>query len=756
MSDLGGIMTNQLSSPQQVWLNFLPSWASRLQPKDLFLSLMAGGITGIIGVIRAISYAALIFSGTLGSELGVGVGLTVFSTGIVSFVAGIFSALPGMIATPLAAPTAITAILASEIVTDLQGSVSPSEMLMTVLGAIALSSICTGLFLFALGRFKLGSKIRFIPYPVVGGFMAGTGWLLVSGSVQITTDISLTFTNLSTLVQGDSLLHWGAAFVVALILLIISSRYQHYLVMPGTLLGLIALFYSTVWLTGISLEEAREQGWLLETFASGGLWQPLTVSALGEIHWSAILSHWGLILSLMLVSLLSLVLSNSGIELVVGRDISLNQELEAIGVSNIASGVGSGMVGNQALPSTLLVDKIGANNRLSGIFSGLFCFFVLVLGSSFISLFPKPILGGLILYLGLSLLIQWVYKAWFTLNFSDYVIVIVTLIVINAVGFLEGIAVGFIMSVISFMFNYSQLNVVKNSSSIATTRSNIHRSESERETLTQTGNKVYILELQGYVFFGTADYLLQQVRDRVEKIKEYPLNYLLIDFREVEGLDASGVLTFIKVLKIARQQNLTLVYTNLLPKLETQLQQGGGIDTNEKRCHILPDLDRGLEWCENQLLQDASSEEANKTSLKEQLTDLFLTPEQAKAFVEYLVPQKVEAGEVIFEAGANKQCLYFIESGQVSVLLDLPNGQTKRLQTHCHGSVLGEMRFYGKPPLSSLVVADRPSQLYRLDRAQFETMKKDAPSLAYALQEYIVRFLCDSLTRREEQVRIIA
>jgi len=749
-------MTNQLSSRQQLRFNLFQSWVDSLQPKELFLSLIAGLVTGIIGVIRAISYAALIFSGMLGSDLGVGVGLTVFSTGIVSFVAAIFSALPGMIATPLAAPTAITAILASEIVAELKATVSPAKLLITVLAAIALSSICTGLFLLILGRLKLGSKIRFIPYPVVGGFMAGTGWLLVSGSVQITTDITLTFNNLSTFFHADPLLHWAAALTVAFVLLIVSNRYHHFLVMPGTLLGLMLGFYLILWGIGTSLTTAREQGWLLETFASGGLWQPLTVSDFGSIEWSAILSHWGLILSLMLVSLLSLVLSNSGIELVVEREISLNQELESIGIANIASGFGSGMVGNQALPSTLLVDKIGANNRLSGMFSGIFCFFVLILGSSFISLFPKPILGGLILYLGLSLLIQWVYKAWFTLNFSDYLIVIVTLIVINAVGFLEGIAVGFIMSVISFMFNYSQLNVVKNCSSIATTRSNIHRSETERETLTKKGDRVYILELQGYVFFGTADYLLQQVRDRVEKIKENPLNYILIDFREVEGLDASGVLTFIKLLKIARQQKLTLVYTNLMAKLEAPLRQGGGIDQEEKLCYILPDLDRGLEWCESQLLADACSEEAKKTSLKEQLTDLFLTSEQAERFVEYLTPQTVEAGEVIFEAGADRQCLYFIESGQVSVLLELPDGQTKRLQTHSNGSVLGEMRFYGKPPLSSLVVADHPSQLYRLDRATFEEIKQIHPDLAYALQEYIVRFLCDSLTRREEQVRIIA
>ncbi|MFP4253594.1 MAG: SulP family inorganic anion transporter [Halothece sp.] len=748
-------MTNQLSSRQQFPNNLFNSISENLEPKALFLSLLAGLITGIIGVIRAISYAALIFAGTLSPDLGVGVGLTVFSTGMVSFIAAIFSALPGMIATPLAAPTAITAILANEIVKDLKTNFSLSDILITVLAAIALSSLLTGLFLLVLGKLKLGSKIRFIPYQVVGGFMAGTGWLLVTGSIQITTDININFTNLETFFQADPLIHWGAALFIALILLFVSERYRHFLVMPGTLIGLIVGFYGILLGTRTSLAQARLQGWLLETFPAGGLWQPLTFSELGSIHWSVIASHGGLIISLMLVSLLSLVLSNSGIELVVGKDISLDRELTSIGVANIASGFGTGMVGNQALPSTLLVDKIGARSRLSGISSGIFCFFVLILGPSFISLFPKPILGGLILYLGLSLLLQWVYRAWFSLRFSDYLIVIVTLVVINWVGFLEGIAVGFVMSVISFMFNYSQINVVKSMTSLERMRSNIHRSELEQEYLNKRGEKVSILELHGYIFFGTADYLLRRVRDRVDQIEENPLSYILIDFREVEGMDASGVLTFIKLLKIARQRNLTLVYTNLLPKLEEQLRKGGGIEEDEARCQILPDLDRGLEWCENELLKDILPHKKEKP-LKEQLTRLFLTPEQAEEFIRYLKPKQVEAGEVIFEAGAKQECLYFIESGQVSVLLDLPNGQTKRLQTHSQGAVLGEMRFYGKPPLSSLVTADSPSQLYQLDRATLEKMKQESPHLAYALQEYIVRFLCDSLTRREEQVRIIA
>jgi len=748
-------MSHPLNSHQQFYRNQLQELLQTIQPKQLLLGVIAGTITGLIGVIRAISYSTLIFSGILASYLGVGVGLTFFSTGIISFVTALVSSFPAMIATPLAAPTAITAALTHEIATDLQGA-SSAEILITVLAAIALSSLSTGLFLLILGRFKLGNKIRFIPYPVIGGFMAGTGWLLVLGSIQITTDISLSLANLSSFLQPDPLIHWGTALAVALLLLLVSERYQHFLAMPGTLLGLILAFYSVMWATGTSIEQARVEGWLLETVSAGGLWQPLTLSDFDAIHWSAIVTHWGLILSIMLVTLVSLALSNSGIEIVVGQELNFNRELEAIGVANLASGFGSGMAGTQALPSTLLINKIAANSRLAGITTGIFCFLVLSLGSSVISVFPKPILGGVILYLGLSLLQQWIYQAWFKLNLSDYLIVLMTLVVINTVGFLEGITLGFVLSVISFMLNYSQLNVVKNIASLQTIKSNIYRSQQERTYFKKQGEQVYIIELQNYIFFGTADYLLQQVRDRVDVIDQHPLKYLLIDFRDVEGIDASGVLTFIKILKLARQYNLTVVYTNLSPQMKHQLQQGGGLDEQQQqRCQILPDLDRGLEWCENQLLQQTGYQSAN-LPLQEKLSQLFLTPQQAEAFMKYLTPEKVDTGDIIFEAEANKQCLYFIESGQVSILLELPDGQTKRLKTHSNGSLLGEMRFYGKPPLSSLVKADCPTQLYRLDRETFEIMKNQAPELTYALQDYIVRLLCDNLTDREEQVRISA
>ncbi|PSN17295.1 sodium-independent anion transporter, partial [filamentous cyanobacterium CCP5] len=137
-------------------------------------SLIAGGITGLIGVIRAISYAALIFSGSLAADLNVGVGIAVFSSAIISVVVALTSSLPGMIATPLAAPTMVLTVLAARIAVQVPADLGHDAVVVSVIAAIALGSVITGAVLWLLGQLRWGDALDLLPYPVVGGFMAGT------------------------------------------------------------------------------------------------------------------------------------------------------------------------------------------------------------------------------------------------------------------------------------------------------------------------------------------------------------------------------------------------------------------------------------------------------------------------------------------------------------------------------------------------------------------------------------------------------
>lgn len=596
----------------------VPTITEELIPKNLLASLMAGLVTGFIGVIRGISYAALIFSGSLAAYLNVGVGMAIYSTAAISLVVALGSSIPGMIATPLAAPTAVLAVMAAAIAQRLAGA-PPEVLLPTVVAAIALGSLCTGIFLWLLGYFKLGKTVSFIPYPVVGGFMAGTGWLLIRGGMQVMTDIPLDFAHIQALVSWQYSSHWLAGLGLAIALLIFTKRYKHYLVMPGILLIAIALFYGTLLATHTDMATARTEGWLLGPFPQGNLWQPLQFSDGMAIDGSVILEQTGAIATLMFISLLSLVLTNNGIELAIEREIDLNRELQAVGVANFISGLGSGMAGNQALPSTILVHKMAANHRLAGVFKMIPCGAVLILGASFLSLFPKPILGALLLYLGIDLLIQWVYKSFFKLPLTDYGTVIAIAVAINVWGFLEGVLLGLAISVLLFTIKYSQIEAIKNEISGSHQHSSQQRSPEAQQALQIYGDLIYILQLHGFIFFGRANSLLEQVRQRLQQTPTRKLEYIVLDFHLVSSIDSSAVLALAKIKKLAQQYQVTLVFAGVAADVEKMLQKGDAIDPSSDKIKNFSDFNRGLAWCEDRILQQYGTvsevTEAEKTPI---------------------------------------------------------------------------------------------------------------------------------------------
>lgn len=553
--------------------NYFQAWKAELHPQKLIPSLIAGVVTGTIGIIRAISYAALIFSGGLAPHLDVGIGLAVFSTAVISIIVALTSSMPGMIATPLAAPTAVLAILAANLASSLAPTASAEEVVLTVVTAIALGSIATGLVLFLLGRFKLGNAIQFVPYPVVGGFMAGTGLLLVRGAFHVMTGEELGLSNLTALFGPEQFGLWFVGLLVAVGLLLATKRWQHFSVMPVSILVAIALFYTGLLATDTTPSAARADGWLLDLAANGDLWRPLNWTDFGSVHWGAIASQAGTIGLLVFVSLVSLVMTNNGIEQVLGRDLDLNRELQAVGLANLAAGFGSSMAGNQALPSTLLVKRMGAANRLAGVFKTIPCVAVLGLGASFLTYFPRPILGSLLLYIGIDLLIRWLYQVRSSLPFMDYLIIPAVMLAINAVGFLPGIALGFGLAVLAFLYRYSKVGAIAS------------------EQLCCDG-RICVLGLQSFLFFGSIYPLQQRVRERlsaIETCKDAP-RYIVCDFSAVCGLDSSAVQAFKRLLDLAQKQGAQIAFTNLQPAFEAQLRLGGGLTEA-----VFPDVDACLE-----------------------------------------------------------------------------------------------------------------------------------------------------------------
>jgi len=713
------------------------------QSERLLPGLTSGALIGVSEVMFALSLGSLIFSGELAPYLPYGIGIALVTAAVMMIVTSLTSSVPGVMGSTQDSSSVILAVIAAGLVSTLSAA-GAHDKLVTVLAAIASTTLLTGVFFLALGLFKLGGLVRFIPYPVVGGFLAGTGWLLVQGSFGVMAAFPLSLANVPALLRPDQLILWVPGVLFALVLFFGLRRIHHFLAMPGILLGVIVVFYLALLATGTSIQGAVNQGLLLGKASSDAIWQPLALTNLLDANWAAVLGQSGNIAIILVLSVISLLLNASALELATGRDVDLNRELQAAGVANILSGLGGGMVGYHALSLSTLSYRIGARSRLPGLVAGAICAVMLLAGSALFAFFPKPILGGLLFFLGLDFLFDWVIAGWSKLSRADYAVVLLILVMIGATNFLVGVGVGLVATVILFLLTYSRINVVHLALSGAEITSNVERCAYHRRVLTDLGQHIYILELQGFIFFGTANVLLEQIRARMADTEQPRVRYIILDFRRVTGLDSSAVLSFVKGQQLAKAQGITLVLTHISEGTQYQFELGGLFE-NGKEVRIFSDVDHGLEWCEEQLLEiEHITTMQVPVTLSAQLADSGFNKANTARLMEFLERVNIEEGERLIQQGEQDDKLYFIERGTVSVYLDVKSGKRLRLQTLGFGTAVGELGLLGTIRTAS-VIADSPVTAYQLTRTALSEMKERDPELAAAFHEFVAHLLSERL-----------
>src|SRR5574341_874523 len=717
--------------------------AAELRPDRLVPGLTAGLLMGLVEVILAMSLGSLIFSGDLAAYRADGIGLALMAGGLILLMVALAGGVPAAIGSVQDSPSVLLSVMAAALAASLAGS---ERLLPTLLAAIALSALATGLLLLALGIFRLGALVRYIPYPVVGGFLAGTGWLLAVGSIGTMSDLPLTLANLPALLQPDQLIQWLPGVVIALALLFGLRLIRHTLAMPGLLVGLIALFYLGLLLTGTTIPAATERGLLIGAVGEVR-WQPLTLNPalLGGVDWAALAGQIGSIGVLMALTLVSVLLNATGLELAIGEDVDLNRELRATGLANLLSGLAGGLVGYHALSLSALSHRIGGRGRLPGVVAGLLCLTLLLAGADLLAYVPRSLVGGMLLFLGLDFLNEWVVGGWRRFSKAEYGIVLLILIMIAAAGFLIGVAVGLVAMVILFAVNYSRIDAVHHELSGAQVRSSVERNPAYRRALAQFGPQIHVLERRGFLFFGTASALLDRIRARLDAPDLPPARFVIVDFRHVTGLDSSAALAFDKARQLLAARGVVLVLAGTAADARRRL----GLDTlaaDETAIQLLPDLDRGLEWCEDRVLEREGVTTIRAAgTLVSQLVEDGLDKDHAGRVLDYLDKITFEEGTYLIRQGDPADDMYFVELGQVSVYLEVESGERLRARTLGMGTAVGEVGLYLEPVRTASVIADAPTIAYRLTREKLAAMQRDDPALAAAFHQYVARLLAERL-----------
>lgn len=707
----------------------------------LFTNVITGVLIGFIEVILAISLGSLLFSGEMTAYLSRGIGIVLVTAIVNLIITSLLSATSGVVSS---SQDGVTVLLAA-LIGSFEGVLAGEDLLATVLVSIALTTILTGIFLIALGHFNLGRLVRYMPYPVIGGFLAGTGLLLVKGAIEMMAGLPLGIDTISDFMESDQLVVWGSGVGLGLAFFLGLRRTKHALALPGLLLAGFAVFFAALLLTGTSIDQATEQGLLLGEFSDNATWLPFDPHHLIETDWRSVMGRAGDIGTILLLTAVSLLLNVSGIELAVGKDMELNREMKSAGIANIISGLSGGAIGFHALSLTVFGYRVGARGRYPAIIAGVICVIFFFAGSDLLAYAPVPLLGGLLVLLGLDFLDEWVFQGYRKFDRLDFAVVLVIVLVIAAAGFLVGVGVGLVIMIGLFVVEYSGTDIFHHAWSGAEITSNVRRNAHYERALRRLGERIFVLELEGFIFFGTAHALLHQIRQRLQSPDQERLCYLVLDFKRVSGLDSTAVLSFERVKQLADSNNFAVVLTHLDERLNHGARLAAIFPDGENTT-LFPDLDHGLEWCENRVLEDDEVTQAHiPSSLLIQLTDAGFEKAQVRRLQGYLERMILCPGDYLIHQGSKADEMYFIEIGTVSVYHEFDDEQNIRLKRLGMGTIVGELGFYLNTEQSASVISDDNTIVYRLTREALEEMKTADPDLALVFNELMLRVVSEHL-----------
>jgi SulP family sulfate permease len=710
--------------------------------------IVAGTVSALVLVALSGSFGLLIFNGQLTPFASFGITISLISAALIGGWVSLRSDYRGVIAIPQDRIAPVLGFMSASIMSIMQTR-PQEEMVGTVIAAIALTSIITGMVLYTLGRLRLGDLIRSIPYPVIGGFLAGSGWLLCAGSIKVMTGESFTLADPLRLYRSGDIHLWLPCAGFGLTIFVLSLRVRHWSVLPGCIISGIVLFYLWLeFLSGASFELAQYYKWVMVSLGEQQAMDWRALQTIVHADPGVLISQWGTVVAVAITALVSILLNSSALEIETRQEADLNDELRHSGIGNIAAGLGGGMVGFTSLSLSRLNREMGGRTRLSGLVMALICGGFFITGTSFIAYIPKYILGGLLFYLGLRFLHEWVIKTFHRLPRTDYAIVILILVVISTAGYVEGVIAGTISAALLFVIKYSRVDVISQQLCGAQVHSHVNRSLAQEKFLHQRGNRILLLELQGFIFFGSANSLITEVQQRLARQDTEPLEHLILNFRRVHGLDTSAVIALNKLKVLSERNHFILIMSSLSPHLTTQMNRAGFSTNASPSFQQHMDRDHALEWCEDELLQQENKMGlSDQQTLAEQLSAFWPVDElPVDSMLPYLTLQKIDAGTYLIKQGEDSDGLFFINRGNVVAQIELNTGETTRLRSMGAGTVVGELGLYLNQPRTASIVSSEPCIVYRLTRSDLQRMQKDDPAVASAFHHFMTCLLAERMT----------
>ncbi|UCV12341.1 SLC26A/SulP transporter family protein [Dechloromonas denitrificans] len=717
-----------------------------------------GGLAAmLVALPAAIAFGVTIYSAIAPSHAALGALAGIIGATVIGLIASTLGGTDRLISAPCAPAAAVLSAFAIELTR--QGVPEGNIILM-----LLMLGILAGLFQVLFGMVGIGRLIKYIPYPVVSGYLTGVGLIIIGSQINKLLGVDGT-THWFHAIVSPWLWDWRAVAVGGATILAMSLGPSLTRKLPGTIIGII-VGITTYFV--LAAQDAR----LFEVTGN-----PLIIGALGasgDGYLSSITSRWGEIGDLRLSQIAALLGSALTLAVLLSIDTlktcvvldqmtrsqhDPNRELVAQGIANVASSSVGGIPGAGTMGATLVNLSSGATTRASGLVEGISALVFALLLSSFIAWIPVATLAGILIVVGLRMIdrepLRFIQSP---ATVFDFGVVVTVVLVALSIGLIAASAVGVAMAILLFLREQIGGSVVRHKFYVNQMSSNWHRPESETRILEQKGDQAVIFELQGSLFFGTTQQLYAQLDPEIKT-----RGFIILDMKRVQSVDVTAAHLLRQVRNSLAERKALLLLSNVRENLPNgrnlrEFLEQTGVTEDENSVRLFNELDSAIEWVEDRLLGEEEKAQI-ETEVALQLSEMELfrnRKDETLADLESRLDKRIyAAGETIYARGEPGDALYLIRRGSVRIFAPLGAGRTRHIATFGRGDFFGGLAFLDGRPRGNDAIAGTETEFYVLSLEQFNILADEHKKLAFTLLTAISRSLALRLRHADTEIAML-
>ncbi|MBL4657626.1 MAG: SulP family inorganic anion transporter, partial [Flavobacteriales bacterium] len=526
-----------------------------------------GGITaGIVALPLALAF---------GVQSGMGAIAGLYGAMILGIIAAVF----GGTATQVSGPTGPMTVISAMVIAT---AIEVSGSLQAGMGIIIASFLLAGGFQILLGILKIGKYIKYLPYPVLSGFMTGIGVIIILyqlypliglSSPRSTVDILLNIGHVLSSVNWDAL---GLGLLTILIIYLFPKFTK---AVPSTL---VALLVVTVFATLAKIDVP-----VIGTIPAGlpkiRIEEILSIDP--NMFWT-IIEFAGMLAALGAIdSLLTSVIADN----ITKTKHNSNRELIGQGIGNMAAAIIGGLPGAGATMRTVVNVNAGGKTRLSGLIHGLLLVVILLGLGNYASHIPLSVLAGILITVGIGIIDYKGLRHIRIVPRADAIILIIVLLITVFGNLLHAVGVGIVLACVLFMKKMSDV-AEEAANSVAINKINgVLPWEKEGDIAKKIADKIYVKHLDGPLSFG--------FEKLTEMVKQLPsVEIVIIRMREVPYMDQSGLYAVERSILTLEQRGIIVCVTGLQPQPEAMMRKLGIIPLLVPESYVFPNFRFCAKW----------------------------------------------------------------------------------------------------------------------------------------------------------------